>query len=276
MAAIDQVFLDKFYERLHEWSERGELAEWRERKKQEQDAREEQRKSIRKSIKQAQARRQELMDILSDPEIPKTKQMRIDYAMQVAGLEGKITEFENELKTLPDTEDNATLYRIWDLIPALQQHWAKLPFDERLIVIGAFTRRVIVSTPSLGWLKMEVEWKIGEKDTMHERRITNGKTWTDEEKAIIRELWPDGDGGELLSRLPDRSYSAIKKRAGDMGVRRDKKGGSVRLDDYFDISLADMEYAREHQLDTVSKTPQWSALLCGQSCLSQALIRLRW
>jgi len=255
---IDRIFLDKFFERLQQWSMRGELAEWREREKLMHDSHEEQNKNVRKSIRQAQARRQELMDILSDPEIPKTKQMRIDYAQQIAGLEGKIAELEGELKVLPDEEDNASLYKIWDLIPALQQKWGKLPFEDRIMVVGAFTRRVVVSTPSLGWLEMEVEWKIGEKDTMHERRITNGKTWTEEEDVIIRELWPSGDGGEILSRLSNRSYSAIKKRAQDLGVRREKKGGSIRLDEYFDISMQDMAYAREHGLDTVSKKPQWS------------------
>jgi DNA-directed RNA polymerase subunit F len=257
---IDRLFLGKFFERLQEWSTRGELAEWRERQKLAHESHEEHNKNVRKSIKQAHARRQEIMDTLADPEIPKTKQMRIDYAQQVAGLEGKIAELEEELKILPDEEDSTALYRIWDLIPALQQHWNKLLFKDRLRVVNAFTRRVILSTPSPGWLKMEIEWKIGQKDTMHERRSTNGKSWTPAEEAIIRELWPTGDGGEILRQLPDRSYSAIKKRAGDMGLRREQKGGSVRLDDYFGISMQDMQYAREHQLDIVRKEPQWGSM----------------
>ncbi len=272
---LDCLFLDKFFERLQEWSRRGELAAWRERKKQAQDSHEEHNKGIRRSIKQAEARRQEMMDILSDPDVPKTKQMRIDYATQIAGLEGKIAELERELKVIPEEEENATLYRIWDLIPALQQHWGKLPFEDRMMVVGAFTRRVITSTPSLGWLKMEVEWKIGEKDSMHQRRITNGKTWTDDEDAIIRELWPTGDGGEILNRLPSRSYGAIKKRARDLEVRREKKGGSVRLDEYFNISVQDMQYAQERGLDTVSKKPQWLARQCGQQYRHPMPARLR-
>jgi hypothetical protein len=258
---IDNLFMGKFFERLQEWSTRGELSEWRERQKLEHESHEERNKNVRKSIRQAEARRREIMDTLADPDVPKTKQMRIDYAQQVAGLELKIAELNQELKVLPDEEENAVLYRIWDLIPALQKHWKKLPFDERLMVVGAFTRKVVISTPSLGWLKMEIEWKIGQKDTMHERRVTNGKTWTKAEDAIIRELWPVCDGGDILSRLPNRSYGAIKQRALTLGIRRDKKGGSVRLEEYFDISLQDMEYAREQGLDTVSKNPQWRSTL---------------
>src|SRR5450755_2949010 len=273
VATIDSVFLDKFFERLQEWSMRGELAEWREREKQAHDSHEEHNKSIRRSIKQAEARRHEMMNILSDPEIPKTKQMRIDYATQIAGLEGKMAELEQELQVTPEEEENATLYRIWELIPALQQHWGKLPFEDRMMVIGAFTRKVVISTPSLGWLKMEVEWKIGEKDTMHQRRITNGKTWMEEEDASIRELWPTGDGGEILNQLPSRSYGAIKRRAGELRVRREKKGGSIRLETYFDISIQDMHYAQENQLDTVSKKPQWLARWCARPYRCRAPVR---
>lgn len=276
VAHIDRIFLDKFFERLSEWSRCGELAEWREREKQAYTSHEEHNKGIRKSIKQAHARRQEMMNILSDPEVPKTKQMQIDYANQIAGLEGKIAELESELKIIPEEEDTVTLYKIWDLIPALKQHWDKLPFDDRMMVIGAFTRRVVISTPSLGWLKMEIEWKIGEKDIMHQRRVTNGKTWTEEEDAIIRELWPTGDGGEILNRLPSRSYGAIKKRAQDVGVRREKKGGSVRLGEYFDISIQDRHYAEEHQLDTVSKKPQWLVRLCARRYRRREPDHLRW
>lgn len=273
VSTIDRIFLDKFFERLQEWSTRGELAEWRERQKLTHKSHEEHNKNVRKSIKQAEARRQEMMAVLSDPEIPKTKQMQIDYALQIAGLEGKIAELEGELKVLPEEEGSASLYRIWDLIPALQQHWEKLPFEDRMMVIGAFTRRVVISTPSLGWLHMEIEWKIGEKDSMHQRRVTNGKTWTEAEDALIRELWPTEDGGEILNRLPSRSYGAIKKRAGDLGVRRDRKGGSVKLDDYFDISMQDMQYAQEHQLDTVSKKPQWLARWCARPYRRRAPVR---
>ena len=275
VASIDSIFLEKFFERLQEWSTHGELAAWKERKQKAQASHIEHNNTIRKSLKQAQARRQELMDLLADPEIPKTKQMRIDYAKQIAGLEGKIAELEKDLKILPDDEDAVSLYQIWDLIPALQRHWSKLDFDNRMLVINAFTRKVILSTPSLGWLKMEIEWKIGEKDIMHQRRITNGKTWTAAEDDSIRTLWPRGDGGDILRALPDRSYSAIKQRALNLGVRREKKGGSVRLGDYFDISLHDTAYAQEQELDTVSKKPQWSVLRYGQWCLCPMPGRLR-
>ncbi len=260
VSRIDDIFVERFFQLFQEWMTCGDLAEWKEREKQAHDSNEAHNNDVRKSIKQAQARRQEMMDILSDPEIPKTKQMRIDYAQRVAGLEGKIAELEKELKILPETEDNVSLYRIWELVPMLQQKWQMMPFDDRLAVVSAFTRRVIVSTPSLGWLKMEVEWTIGGTDIMHQRRFTNGKTWTEEEDAIIRELWPRGDGGEILSRLPNRSYGAIKKHCQDLGVRREKKGGSIKLEEYFDISIQDMEYARENQLDTMSKKPQWDSM----------------
>lgn len=276
VSSIDGIFLEKFFERLQEWSTRGDLAAWKEWKQKVQASHVEHNNTIKKSLKQAQARRQEQMDILSDPEIPKTKQMRIDYATQIAGLEGKIAELEKDLKILPEEDDPASLYHIWDLIPMLQRHWNELDFDDRMLVVNAFTRKVVLSTPSLGWLQMEIEWKIGEKDVMHQRRVTNGKTWTAEEDAIIRTLWPTGDGGDILRHLPTRSYGAIKQHALELNVRREKKGGSLKLNDYFDISLHDMEYAQEHGLDTVSKTPQWSGRTDEQRYRRRARGHSRW
>ena len=97
VSSIDSIFLEKFFERLQEWSTRGELAAWREREKLALASHEEHNNGVRKSIKQAEARRLHMLDVLADPEIPKTKQMEIHYAEQIVGLEGKITELENDL-----------------------------------------------------------------------------------------------------------------------------------------------------------------------------------
>lgn len=266
VAPLDATFTEKFLDRIVEWVTRGDLNRWKDRLEQAQAKRQSKKEAISKEIKQAKAQRQETMDVLDDPEIPKTKQMKIDYAQKIARMEVKIQELEQQYEVVPEEEEDAeTLYEILKLLPEIRDHWwgsqdcEEMPFAEKIKLVGALTRRVILDIPSPGWLKVTIEWKIGEQDVMHQQRLTNGRTWAKEEDAIIRELWPKGDGAEILNQLPSRSYSAIKARARKIGTRREKKGGSIMLSDYFNLSMQDKRYAEEHGLNTMSKKPQWSA-----------------
>lgn len=266
-APIDVIFVEKFFERLQEWQRRGELDEWKRREDQESDKedQEKKKKTIKDEIKQAEALWQEMWDNLNNPDIPKTDRMRTAYAKQMAGLETKIAEFKKKLETPPEEDNSVQLRKIWELIPTLQAEWNNLPFKTKLKVVKAFTRRVVFSIPSLGWFKMVVEWKIGEIDIMHQRRYaTNSRKWSAEENQILRDLWPNGDGEEIIRSLPDRSYSGISTHAQVLGLKRETKNqGETIVTEYWNLSLMDKQYAEEHGLNVIGKNCHWSGTLAA-------------
>lgn len=200
------------------------------------------------------------MDTLSDPDIPKTKAMRIDYATMIAGLEAKIDELQKKLQTVPEEEEDeaVVLYQIWDLLPQLQKYWDKLPHDVHMAVVGAFVRRAILEHPSPVWVKITIEWKIGECDVMHIRRVAGAINWSEEEDAIIREHWPKGDIRDILHMLPTRSRTAISNRAENLRVRRRTVQSRSAVQAYTSMSVLDVQYAQVNQLGEVGKKVYWS------------------
>ncbi|EFH87001.1 SANT/Myb domain-containing protein [Ktedonobacter racemifer] len=169
------------------------------------------------------------MATLSDPDIPKSKQMKIDYANQAAGLEQKIHQWEIELAA-PLTEgddDEITLYQIHSLLPDIKQDWHKLSFEVRLRFVGALVRKAVLTPVAPSWMKLEIYWKsaIGNfVDVGYIRKFqANGSKWTEEEDALIRKLYPTTDAAEILKRLPGRTWRSILIRASKLRVTRELK-----------------------------------------------------
>ena len=214
------------------------------------------------------------MDVLDDPDIPKTKQMRIDFANKIAGLEEKIAEWENELEASEDEEEDEeiTLYQIHSLLPDIASKWDELSFDIRLRFVNALVQKVVLTRVAPMWLKIEIYWKeaIGNiVDIGHFRRTyANGALWSEEEDEVVRELYPSADAAEICRALPDRSWSGIEHRASRLDIERDKgkKGvlSSLPMEERYG-TLEDKKYEEENGLSPTSKNTQWSKLsLMGQ------------
>src|SRR5205085_6209219 len=116
---LDPVFLEKFFEHLHNWEGCEDWEDKADKLEQIEASRQQSEKSILDQIAQAQQQWQEAMATLKDPTIPKTKQMKIDLADTCAGLEGKTAQLQQDLTALEDKEeedDEVIQYQIYTLL----------------------------------------------------------------------------------------------------------------------------------------------------------------
>ena len=253
---LDEIFLEKFLERVAS-IDSAKFSDWEDAIERKQATREERKKLIRKQISNAQKQRQETMDILDDPEIPKTKQMKIDYANKIAGLEGKIAEWEQQLEAPDDDDDEEVVYEISTLIPRIADVWPGLPFDKKLRFVGAVVNRASLRSVAPSWLELRIEWKMEgwETDVAYFQGLKGtGRKWTEEEEQILEKLYPSGEAEELLEALPDRSWQGIYHHARKLGMHRVSPGrgpGGTRLDDI--IALNDIKFMEEHGIASDKK-----------------------
>ena len=263
MKIIDACFQVNFLKRLQDIDPQ-RFSDWEEVTEQLTQAREDKRRLIVKQMKKAEDRMKEIMQDLTDPEIPLTKAMKIAYAQEHAGLEKKKAAFEKELDALDDKpqSDEEVLYEINTLIPDIVSEWQYLSFATRMKVVGALTRSVVIDHVTPSWIKMEVIWKLPEWgiDSAHIRRSTNRSFWTEGEDLLLKQLYPEHDAADLLRAFPDRSWTALQDHARELGVKRLRNHrNSIPASTLYDhLSLDDVEYAKEHGLDASSKSVQWS------------------
>lgn len=267
----DEVFFNKLCERIHALEK---LEKWSDQQQKRQEAkakeREETKNLIRKQIDRATRQRTEIMETMHDPDIPKTKQMKIDYANQAAGLEKKIHQWKLELEAPDNAEEDEelTLYQIHALLPDIKANWAKLTYQVRLRFINALVRKVVLIQVAPSWMQFEIHWKacIGNFiDTGYLKRTQANRTcWSEEEDTIIRERYLDTDGPELLKMLPYRTWEGITKRARALGIQRPHSRGGKRHSlpitmYYNNVTEEDRKFEKEKGLAPIVKEVQWFA-----------------
>lgn len=273
---IDSVFLERFFERLRNWTG---FEDWSEQIKHKEKALKSKRGDICKLISEAQREWDETMGTLTNPKVEKTEQMKSFLAKKCKGLEERIAELEKDLSA-PDEDgvDEIYQYKIATLLPDLIEEWDELPFEKRLTTISAFVKSVILEEVSSSWLKMTIQWKRTDWE-IEERHVLRENTakqfWTPEEDAILREFYPESDTVELLHKLPTRNYNMIVARSSFLGLRRlvkDKgrlqvhrlgmgKDTSGVVAKYERFSIVDWEYMDAHSL-TMGNYATWSSQGC--------------
>jgi hypothetical protein len=211
--------------------------------------------------------------------------MRIDYATTIAGLEAKIAKWQQELEAPEEEEDDEeiTLYEIHSLLPNIIEKWDKLSLKVRLRFVGALVRKVNLSEVAPSWLRIEIHWKeaIGNfSDIGYFKRYgTNRSTWSEEEKAILRDMYPKEDASVIIAALPDRSWSAIMTKAEKLGIKRDRNrrpnlihatDDAVRLS-----SQKDREFEAELGVSPSVKGTQWHLALHSRMQIHQQSHRAR-
>jgi hypothetical protein len=221
VATIDAMFLEKLFAHIDELED--VCLDWKDTIVKAQSEKEARNKRITKSIKEAQKIWQETMAVLKNPNIPKTEQMQIDLANTCAGLEAKIQEWQTELTPKEEENENQALYKIHTLIPRISREWQNFTYGTKLLVVSGLVRKVIVSRPSSGFLKMEIEWKFLEWgiDTGHIKKISSKAPWTKEEDTQLLSLYSTGEVIDLLRAFPNRNWNGIMERAAELEIRRE-------------------------------------------------------
>jgi len=257
---VDPVFLEKFLEKLSTWEG---CDDWEDKLEQMRETWQIKAKLIKKQLVEIDIRLQEIEDTLKTPGCPRNLKSKLfqDYE----GLEAKKQELDRELRACPEQElsDEALLYQIDELFPLIVKKWSLLSYDIRMRIVNALTRKVILTNPAPGWWKMEIEWKREDwgVDTGQWRYDSNGgQHWISDEEAILRAMYPTEDAADILQALPYRSWSAIRYRAHDQGIKRLRATENripVTNPIYEKVCWQDMEYAEREGLVLGTKNVQW-------------------
>jgi Resolvase, N terminal domain len=263
-ATLDTMFLEKLFSRIESLVSMG--IAWEDAIEKKQADREQHEHHIKKSLLEAERKMKRLMSLMSDPDNPLPRSMKQEYIEQYNGLEIRKAELEAEL--LPDTLSEETeeqaLFHINQLIPRIRNEWDTLTFSTRLLIVSGLVRRVVMTRPASGWLKMHIVWKLPDWgiDEGHIRKTSSKSPWTPEEDAILRRLYPQGEVMAMLEAMPIRNWAGIQERGAEIGIRRtlDRSScmASVQASGIpIKISLEDWQYAQEHGLSASGKNPQW-------------------
>ncbi len=153
-----------------------------------------------------------------------------EYSERLARLEVSINQLETK-KSRAEVRvaELAEFVEKMDDIPAA---WKGMGSAKRHRFIKLATESMTLTKPAPNWLQLEVVWLW--PDAPHSRcyiwqRTGKGESWTDEEKAILRMLYPQVDRATILQALPSRSWSAISNQAHDLGVGREYQLNNSQL-----------------------------------------------
>ena len=103
-----------------------------------------------------------LTALMSDPDTPLPKSMRAQYIEDYNGLEKRKSELESQLSPEIEDEENEqqTLFQINSLIPRIREGWNTLTFETQLLIVSGLVRRIVMTQPVKGWIRMEIQWKL--------------------------------------------------------------------------------------------------------------------
>ncbi len=101
--------------------------------------------------------------------------------------------------------------------------WDKKPFAVRQEFINLFVKKAVLTIVATHWVRLDIIWShpAWQTDTLYmHRNHGSAFSWKDEEKEIIRTLYPTATQKELLQLLPEKSWAAIVTEAHNLGIKR--------------------------------------------------------
>ncbi len=111
---------------------------------------------------------------------------------------------------------------------------------------------MFISKVAPTWLKIEIIWKgIGIPTADIGYLMLNSaanKEWNDKEIALLREMYPHSKADEILEKLPNRAWAAIKQYAYRKNLRREIHN-TPRDKKLMRISLRDIDFMEKHNID---------------------------
>ena len=110
-----------------------------------------------------------------------------------------------------------------------REEWGTMTLEQKQSFIRLITNNIRLDTLSGRWMKLTIEWSpllAGENYTefaLFLRTLRATTRWTPEEKAIVREMFPQSPKSDILATLPHRSWVSIKLRATILHLKRPKE-----------------------------------------------------
>jgi DNA invertase Pin-like site-specific DNA recombinase len=233
---IDPVFTELFFAKLEQTHDFDNYRQWltKEKAKQEEEV-----TSLQKQLTQIDVRQEAIADEILDlrTEVKKGTLTKEQAAPQFARLRQKAIKLDEtkeavkaRLTELTPPEEDETTKRTVRIYQSFQEElytlkdtWHKKTFALKQDFVNLLVENVVLTLESPRWTRMDVTWAYPgwKPDTTYIYRA-RGKSpfWKDEEKDILRSMYPLERPIDILQALPTKSWASIRMAAMVIGVKR--------------------------------------------------------
>lgn len=185
-----------------------------------------------KEIARIERRLDVAQDTMNDEDIRKNYEKLRRLRVQLADLEKKQAK-----KRVSDEEMREAAHDV----ASLPESWQEMKLERKRRFISLVTEAIELETLTERWLRLRITWTpYFQHSVIDECYIFQhyaGKTWSDEEKAIVREHYPTASRAWLLEKLPARSWQSMTQQASKMSLPRTKRCNETDLP--MNMSLTD-------------------------------------
>jgi hypothetical protein len=261
---IDNAFTGVFFEHLKETHDFDEYRQWVETETKQHEGL---ISSLEKQLKQFDAKQNAILDeiVAIRTQIAETakneeekRQLEKEASPVISKFRAKFTSLEQPKKEVAEklqqaqaSEHYTTLRHYTDFQTELEKLipvWEEKPFSIRKEFVNLFVSNAVLRVVSSHWLSLDIYWTHPqwEAERLYIMRIKGSRPeWSEEEKAILAEMYPTGDKIEILRHLPAKTWTAIKKYANYIGLHR-----SVQKPFQFNYNWAweDVIFMEEHHI----------------------------
>lgn len=252
---IERIFIEKFTERLQETDR---FKSYEQRLARQEQKINDRRTYMEEKIKQLTERIDGIFMTLQSPNLEPDD--RDGYIKERNRLKQQRRGLEEELKVQTPLQ---TYLKYKDLIRLMGKYWDRYPFEDRQALVALLVNQVYLECLSGRFMQISIEWKHFPCDIGFIRRSNAASLhWTDEEKEILRQMYPTEPAHAILEALPRRSWVSMVTRASDLGVRRIGKNEPVPL---ADVSLEDMQIVERYGIPIESLTKMEKSLFVSWS-----------
>lgn len=190
---------------------------------------------------------------------------------ELQNLKALESDLEHLLKT-KDT-DVKTEQEYKTLLERIRGEWDSMRFEQRKRAVNTLIDSINIAHAATCWYILTVHWRVpqGRVDEGFLWHSHGGwPMWTQEEDAIITQLYKDAPKEALMNSLPHRPWSGIKARGQHLGLKRAHRTPVDAIP--INMSLNDYLFAGEHNLTL----PQGEETIAWRSKCSIGLIFFSW
>ena len=195
-----------------------------------------------KSIEREIARKQRDYDAASD--VMSREDIREHYA-SLARLRTRLDDLHEKQAQAKETDQETIA--VSNKLQRARDEWGEMDLEEKRSFIRIITLGISLDELSDRFMKLTIEWSpiLSGKEYIEYILFlrVNGASnyWSDEEVAILRDMYPESPKSAILSALPNRSWDAIRLKARGM-ERYSREAGTIPAS----LSLKDYAIMQEH------------------------------
>ena len=199
-------------------------------------------RDIEKAIAQEQREYDAARDVMS------TEDISAHFAA-LARLRSRLADLREKQAQVAQTDQDIDTVK--SRLTRTKDEWETMTLEQRRSFIRLITQTITLDALSDRWMKLTIEWSPvlagGQYSefALFLRSTGAGSNWTDEEDAILRDVYAGAARSDILVALPRRSWASCKSRAAALKItRQSREMGAFRLLE--NLALEDVSVMEEY------------------------------